>query len=114
MGVTDWTMDEAVRLIRVLEPMAAKRGFHIGLCGGVLQKGRSEKDVDLLLYPDCTAIPGDYAGLKKDWASLGIAMTHSAAQMKALWVKQGVRDGKHVEVFRLKDGRRIDLIFVGK
>lgn len=42
--------DEALTLIRELEPKFAAAGYHLGLTGSVLYKGESEKDLDLIVY----------------------------------------------------------------
>lgn len=43
----NWTLEEALTLIRSLQPEAKKLGYHICLGGGVLNRGSSEKDLDL-------------------------------------------------------------------
>ena len=47
-----WTIESALELIRTIEPQARER-FHcfIGLCGGVVRNGSSDKDLDLMLIP---------------------------------------------------------------
>lgn len=42
-----WTLDEALQLIRALQPLTRKYGYHLCLGGGVLNKGESKKDLDL-------------------------------------------------------------------
>ena len=46
-----WTLDEALRLVRGLQPEAKKFGFHVCLGGSVLNTGSSHKDVDLYFHP---------------------------------------------------------------
>lgn len=43
-----WTLDEAVKLIRQMQPLAFECGYHLNLGGGVLNKGFSNKDLDIL------------------------------------------------------------------
>lgn len=45
------TLAEAQEIINKLSPTAAEHGLFIGLTGSVLFKGRSESDLDLVLYP---------------------------------------------------------------
>jgi hypothetical protein len=45
------TLDNAVALIRLIEPLLSPYGYHCGLTGGVLFKGTSTKDTDIILYP---------------------------------------------------------------
>lgn len=42
-----WTLDDALKLIRALQPESRRFGYHLCLGGGVLNKGESEKDLDL-------------------------------------------------------------------
>jgi hypothetical protein len=46
-----WTIQSATRDIAELVPLLAKVGYCIGLTGGVLFRGQSDKDVDFILYP---------------------------------------------------------------
>lgn len=49
-----WTLEEAVALVRKLEPTAIQAGYHLALGGSVLMAGQSDKDLDLFLYPHKT------------------------------------------------------------
>jgi hypothetical protein len=42
-----WTLDNALPLIRRISPIARRHGFALALYGSVLDKGESEKDLDL-------------------------------------------------------------------
>lgn len=42
-----WTLDEALPLIRKISPIARRHGFSVALYGSVLERGRSENDLDL-------------------------------------------------------------------
>lgn len=44
-------IEDALTLIRELEPKFSDVGYHLGLTGSVLYKGESEKDLDLIAYP---------------------------------------------------------------
>lgn len=46
-----WGLDDALTLIRRLQKTARLLGYHIALGGGVLNKGTSEKDLDLYFLP---------------------------------------------------------------
>ena len=48
---TKWTLDEALELVRALQPEIRKFGFHLCLGGGVLNNGHSDKDLDLYFLP---------------------------------------------------------------
>lgn len=46
-----WTLDEAISLIRGLQPECRKFSYHLCLGGGVLNKGQSKHDLDLYFLP---------------------------------------------------------------
>lgn len=46
-----WTLDDGLRLVRGIQATAKKYGYYIALAGGVLNKGFSEKDIDLVFLP---------------------------------------------------------------
>lgn len=46
-----WTTDKALALIRTLQPLAKHAGYHLGLAGGVLNKGHSSHDLDITVMP---------------------------------------------------------------
>jgi len=49
--MSKWTLKEATELIAAQQPTAKEHGYHICLGGGVLNKGESEKDLDLYFLP---------------------------------------------------------------
>lgn len=42
-----WTLEQALPLVRALQPQTRQFGFHLCLGGGVLNAGASDKDLDL-------------------------------------------------------------------
>lgn len=46
-----WGLDDALTLVRQLQKEVRPFGYHIALGGGVLNKGMSEKDLDLYFLP---------------------------------------------------------------
>lgn len=46
-----WTLEEGLGFVRKLEDHLHDQGFHAALSGGVLWKGSSTKDLDIILYP---------------------------------------------------------------
>ena len=46
-----WTLDAALLWIREMQPKLMEAGWCIMLGGGVLNKGHSDSDLDLLAYP---------------------------------------------------------------
>lgn len=46
-----WTLDEALELIRSIQPIVMDCGYYIALAGGVLNNGMSKNDLDLVAVP---------------------------------------------------------------
>lgn len=46
-----WTLDDAVTLIRSVQPAVMQAGYYMALAGGVLNKGTSLTDLDLVIVP---------------------------------------------------------------
>ena len=49
--MAQWTLDDALKLIRGLQEPTRKYGYHITLGGSVLNDGKSNKDLDLYFQP---------------------------------------------------------------
>jgi hypothetical protein len=47
----NWTFDDALPLIRAVQPVVRRFGYHVCLGGGVLNKGVSDHDLDLYFLP---------------------------------------------------------------
>lgn len=58
-----WTLDEALTLIRTLQPETRRFNYHLCLGGGVLNKGTSNKDLDLFFLPMSNGKEADLSGL---------------------------------------------------
>lgn len=50
-AATRWTLENSVELIRILQPLAHKHGYHLALAGGILNRGYSDKDLDVVALP---------------------------------------------------------------
>jgi len=59
------SLEQALDIARRAEEVLAPIGYHIGLTGGCLFRGGSDKDIDLIVYPhDPTAEkPEDWEGI---------------------------------------------------
>jgi hypothetical protein len=44
------TINEAIQLARAIEQIAIPLGYHAALAGSCLHAGKSEKDIDILIY----------------------------------------------------------------
>lgn len=66
MTDTIWKIEDALTLIREVEPgLKEHYNCFLGLCGGVLRKGHSTKDLDLILIPMNGDHKPDLDGAKK-------------------------------------------------
>lgn len=46
-----WNLDDGLKLVRALQQECRRFGYHLALGGGVLNNGRSDKDIDLYFLP---------------------------------------------------------------
>lgn len=68
----DWTLNDALALVRAIQPKSRDFGYHLTLGGGVLNTGKSKKDVDLYFLPldngkQKSDAPGLVKWLTKQW-----------------------------------------------
>lgn len=98
-----WTLNRALGLIRGTYPHAAGAGWYLCLGGGVLVKGYSDHDLDIIAIPHYGAKLDDLYTVLRDrkWVQ-----KRTAEQMRASWKEP---DKKHVEEWEWA-GKRIDLI----
>jgi len=45
------TLEQALTIARAAETALEPLGYHVGLTGGCLYRGGSDKDIDLIVYP---------------------------------------------------------------
>lgn len=51
MSTEMWGLSDALEVIRPLQFKALQFGFHLALAGGVLNKGMSHNDLDIIVMP---------------------------------------------------------------
>lgn len=107
-----WTLEEAQRLISTLDSVADTTGWHFALAGGVMRKGSSEHDLDLIAYPR-TSTKSDRNMLRFILGALGWRLRVPVKEMHVYWKEKGSKDRKHVEVWQTSDKRRVDLFILG-
>jgi hypothetical protein len=111
MAKTMWTREEAIIFIRELSLKMQLAGYEIALAGGVLKKGKSSKDLDLIIFPTTTE-RANLVAARNSLRSAGLVCLMPKEEVQARWlVDHGSRDKKHVEVWRYK-GKRVDLFFL--
>ena len=108
-----WSFGTGLSTVRQVEEILEPIGWHAALAGGVMKRGRSEHDLDIIIYPHCRRRGGSArpnirlvrrALLRAGWTQ---GMSRDALTCK--WRSRGSLDDKWVEVWFTK-GRRVDLI----
>ena len=104
-----WTLEEALVLCRTLQPSVTKFGYHLCLGGGVLNIGRSDKDLDLYLLP--------LAGEERAWENLcdylGVVLGESESLRKAEYA-DAEAPGVYNHMLKFDYGtKRVDLFIMG-
>lgn len=103
-----WTLELGVNFVRDLNVATELVGFHCALCGSVLHKGESSKDLDLVIFPMSTA-KVDLEALQQCLKDQGLKLKFSRAFIASIWERKGRLDQKNVDAWELPDGRRVDI-----
>lgn len=107
-----WTLESGVAFVRRLQLVASYAGYEVALAGSVLTRGRSSKDLDVVLFPRSTSVV-NLEGLRILLTSTGILrLAHDRDTVTARWRRIGSDDEKHVEVWVTAEGLRVDLFFL--
>lgn len=107
-----WTLEDGLAVLRSLEGLLSTVGFHVALAGSVMRCGRSEKDLDVIVYPH-RAPCRDFSPVATALEQMGFTRVRTASEMRKYWSEKNLLltyDHKHVEVWLDNDGRRIDFI----
>lgn len=108
MKLPVWTMEDGVTLIRDLQTKALHKGYHLALGGGVLNRGFSYNDLDIVALPlDGKEVVEPSKLVKVFTPYLGTVVTSFDPDGPS--VQSG--DDARVFVFRTDEGKRIDLLF---
>lgn len=100
-----WELAESIILLRALrEVTGSYYGWYPALGGGVLIKGYSDHDLDVVFTPHYGAILENlHAALRK----FGWKLVRDAETVRNHWKEP---DQKHVEEWATATGRRVDVI----
>lgn len=114
-----WTLESARDFLQRLERQISP-SWHCALGGGVLYRGTSNHDLDVILIPHSTTEPvinhkihdvyWDVSPIYEAMRFFGFERSKTADEMKKHWESKGGGDTKHVEVWLDGDNRRVDLI----
>jgi hypothetical protein len=106
MKIAAWTLDEALDFVRAHQPTFWALNYHVALGGGVLNNGRSYKDLDLIVMAMCNSKPNNYAGLVELLAQFGAEQQEGDPEYEQMEIRQlfkGTVDGKPIDWFVYKD-----------
>jgi hypothetical protein len=89
-----WTLDEAVRLCRLVEAVAPPHGCHVALTGGCLYKAGERKDLDLLFYRVRQVEKIDWISLLESLETIGFSIVGRHG-----WVVKAKYNDKPIDIF---------------
>jgi len=110
-----WTLDQGIEMVRQIERALASCGWHAALGGGVLHRGQSDHDLDVIVFPRqriAETVRQPHIGLLRTALRHDLDMTLFATvdRVQKHWRSKGLGDLKHVEVWKTADGKRVDLL----
>lgn len=106
-----WKLDTAVSCCRALETALAPN-YHVALGGGVLLRGKSTHDLDVLVYPHHSS-HFDIAEIRQLLKAAGCTVLATRRSIQRIWRAKGSTDQKWVEAWWF-DGKRVDIIMPSK
>jgi hypothetical protein len=106
-----WTLEEAGALVAYLDAPLKAAGFAVGIGGSVIAKGRSDHDVDLIIFPMTTAKPHEPELARAVLRRLGLHLVIDRERVVKGWRSIGSRDEKHVEIWE-RNKKRIDVFYL--
>jgi hypothetical protein len=103
-----WTLDDALTLVRALQPFTRQFGYHLTLGGGVLNVGSSTKDLDLFF------LPLDNGGVNRPDDLLSwLKLTFSSEAKNIGGLHYGNDNFNEMKQEMRYDGKRVD-VFIGR
>lgn len=115
-----WTLEEALRYLRTIEAVVAQScNAHVGLAGGVLLRGQSFKDLDILIYGHNKKNVG-WVHTLEELKRTGLIK--NVERSLDAWLNETPRGSSHYSdceyatIFRAntQEDKRVDLFFVQK
>jgi hypothetical protein len=105
-----WTLGDATMFVRKLYEVVAPAGFEVAITGDVLMKGRSLRDLDVILSPICVG-KENYKRVLQALQEFGMLQKHGVAAVHQNWRNTGSQDTKHMEIWDY-NGKRVNLFFL--
>jgi hypothetical protein len=103
--MTIWTLDQACKFCIKLHDHLMPFGYDVGLTGGILFNGKSDKDIDVIIYP-LKRMSANYAAMYQALPNFGLKFIRLPNKNLGY-----TDDGKHVEVWEFEN-KRVDLFFL--
>lgn len=111
MAHYDWTLDEARSLIAELRPPLFAIGYGIGLTGSTLYDDAG-RDLDLMIYALDSLHRAPLTAIHEVLSGAGLVLVYDQREVRKHWRAKGSDDGKHVEIWRTADGRKVDVFIL--
>ncbi len=105
-----WTLDSALYFIRYLYSHIPNNTWHLALGGGVLLRGESNHDLDIVVLPHNTTIEADFSALTTALEKVGFFCKEPVDVKHKKWAEKGITDRKYVSSWEDAAGKRIDII----
>lgn len=107
-----WTLDETLTFIRQIQPDLQREGYAAALGGGVLNRGVSENDLDLIIYPLDT-MKQDRERVNSVLEQHGLTLKVPLHKVRYHWVYRfKSHDQKHVEKWETSEGKKVDVFLL--
>lgn len=110
-----WTLDEAIKLIREIQPEMHNVKYAVSLGGSVLNEGESYKDLDLIINPFYPEEVGEeFIAARAKLETLGFTLVRNREEVANghdeyaivsntnKWIEEWSFNGKRVDIFFLK------------
>lgn len=98
-------LSEACAFCQELHYHLSSFGYDVGLAGGILYRGESDKDIDVIIYP-LKKLSGNFETMYRSLPDFGLRFVRLPNENLGY-----PDDGKRVEVWEFQ-GRRVDLFFL--
>lgn len=111
LPISSWTLEEASAFIDALHQKLQPH-YCVGLTGGVLYRGRSRHDLDVIVFPS----KSDHwkpAEVQILLVSAGLWLVRTREEVRREWGQRyKSNDRKHVEIWQTSEGKRVDVFFL--
>lgn len=104
-------MFEAQELFLAITKPLRDAGFIPALTGSVLTYGKSDNDLDIVIYPEIRG-KGNVADVKRVLQENGLKLSWDRTIVTQKWRNHGSADTKWVEVWRTQSKKKVDIFFL--